>query len=195
MSTLQVEYIGSKPVKEDNVAHTGVVWVGQGDVQEVPASAWAKLSRHPDVWCLAGEGQPLIGTALVSGEIKSAQVPDGSPTPEDVKPPDTTKEPVQSPPEEVLYGTDHPALIEIGGEQLQLGDVVNAAFSSTGMSVGDWNALDDQDRFDFVESHIMQLRAEAASKAVAQDSQQTEAKPAVKAARGAKTGRGAKKGS
>jgi hypothetical protein len=50
---MKVMYVGQKARKEDNVANTGTVWLGHGDVQEVPDIAWAKLSKHPDVWVLA----------------------------------------------------------------------------------------------------------------------------------------------
>lgn len=49
---MQVQYIGAKPLKTDNVAGTGVVWDGHGDIQDVPDAAAAKLLRHPDVWAL-----------------------------------------------------------------------------------------------------------------------------------------------
>ena len=42
-----VKYIGAKEFKDDNVAGTGVVWLGNGDVQRVPYGAWAKLAKHP----------------------------------------------------------------------------------------------------------------------------------------------------
>lgn len=54
-ASIAVMYVGTKPFKEDNVAGTGVTWIGQGDIQRVPAIAWAKLSRHPDVWALPEE--------------------------------------------------------------------------------------------------------------------------------------------
>ncbi len=56
---MQVQYIGNKPLKTDNVAGTGLVWNGHGDVQDVPEAAAAKLLRHPDVWALpAVETEP-----------------------------------------------------------------------------------------------------------------------------------------
>lgn len=55
MSTVKVEYIGVKPVKTDNVAGTATLWQGHGDVQEVSEAAWAKLSKHPDIWRQAGD--------------------------------------------------------------------------------------------------------------------------------------------
>jgi hypothetical protein len=35
---------------EDANYGTGVVWAGQGDVQEVPADKWALMKKHADVW-------------------------------------------------------------------------------------------------------------------------------------------------
>lgn len=60
-TTVKVKYVGLKPVKEDNVAGTGVTWFGHGDVHEVPLTAWTKMAKHPDVWARAdlpeGEGE------------------------------------------------------------------------------------------------------------------------------------------
>lgn len=50
---VDVEYVGSKAKSTDNVAGTGTVWNGPGDVQKVPASAWPKLAKHAH-WRLAG---------------------------------------------------------------------------------------------------------------------------------------------
>ena len=51
--TLNIEYIGEKPTKRDTVCHSGIMWVGKGDVQPVPRNIAAKLLRHIDVWRLA----------------------------------------------------------------------------------------------------------------------------------------------
>lgn len=48
-----IKYVGRKAKKQDNVAGTGALWLGQGDVQEVPEAAVPKLLKHPDVWALA----------------------------------------------------------------------------------------------------------------------------------------------
>jgi hypothetical protein len=52
----QIRYIGIKPVKQDNVAATGIVWMGNGDVHEVadPVAA-SKLLSFPTVWEEANE--------------------------------------------------------------------------------------------------------------------------------------------
>lgn len=46
-----IKYIGKKPVKTDNVAGTGTVWNGPGDVQNVDKpEAVAKLLAHTGIW-------------------------------------------------------------------------------------------------------------------------------------------------
>ena len=50
---MQIQYIGAKSKKTDNVAGTGLTWVA-GQAHEVPnLDACAKLLRHSDVWALA----------------------------------------------------------------------------------------------------------------------------------------------
>jgi hypothetical protein len=66
----RVEYVGLKPRKMDNVAWSGAVWHGQGDVQVVSDETWNKLSRHPDVWKLADEE----GEAKDVKDTKTAEV-------------------------------------------------------------------------------------------------------------------------
>jgi hypothetical protein len=53
MTQTLIRYVGNKPAKKDNVAGTGLVWAGKGDVKPVPAAAAAALLRFPDVWRLA----------------------------------------------------------------------------------------------------------------------------------------------
>ena len=62
-----VAYIGQKPHKVDNVANSGVVWIGAGDVQPVPASLWPLLAKHPDVWALA-DGEAVKPQPLATDE-------------------------------------------------------------------------------------------------------------------------------
>lgn len=76
MSTVKVKYVGVKPQKTDNVAGTGQVWNGPDDVQEVPIAAWAKLSKHPDIWQRVSDGDP---NTLASG---LAPVPVAQPVPQ-----------------------------------------------------------------------------------------------------------------
>ena len=56
----KIQYIGKKPVKHDNVAGTGTVWNGTGDVQEVKDPlVVAQLLRHGSVWQMAdGKAAP-----------------------------------------------------------------------------------------------------------------------------------------
>ena len=70
-----IEYVGKKPIKPDNVAGTGIVWHGPGDVQEVPdPAACAKLLRHQDVW-----REQIKAELVVDGIAKS--VPEALLTP------------------------------------------------------------------------------------------------------------------
>jgi len=61
----KVKYVGAKLVKTDNVAGTKIVWVGNGDVQEVDDATWAKLSRHPDIWERVEDSRPKPSLADV----------------------------------------------------------------------------------------------------------------------------------
>lgn len=56
MAQVAIVYVGRKERKADNVANTGTVWMGPGDVQQVDASVAAKLLAHSDVWAKA-EGE------------------------------------------------------------------------------------------------------------------------------------------
>lgn len=61
---MKIRYVGHKAEKPDNVAGSGIVWHGHGDVQEVPAGFAAKLLKHVDVWDAAGPAEPVqIGLA------------------------------------------------------------------------------------------------------------------------------------
>lgn len=55
-----IKYVGSKPEKTDNVAHTGVIWKGNGDVQEVPDKAVPMLLAHPTIWELDAGGPRFL---------------------------------------------------------------------------------------------------------------------------------------
>ena len=66
--TVFVEYVGLKPIKGDNnVAHTGIAWMGKGDVQPVPLAAWGKMAKYPDIW------------KLVDAPLEAAPPPDPRP--------------------------------------------------------------------------------------------------------------------
>lgn len=66
----RVKYVGLKPRKIDNVAWSGAVWHGQGDVQVVADETWNKLVRHPDVWALADEE----GAEAKTAEVQTTEV-------------------------------------------------------------------------------------------------------------------------
>jgi hypothetical protein len=56
-----IEYVGLKPQETDCLAGTGKTWYGAGDVQEVPDSAWAIMSKHPDMWKrIEGDSRPKV---------------------------------------------------------------------------------------------------------------------------------------
>lgn len=57
MSTVSIKYIGRKPLKQDNVADTGLVWA-PGEVLQVAAGKAKLLLRFPDVWEQV-DGAPL----------------------------------------------------------------------------------------------------------------------------------------
>lgn len=163
MSTVRVQYIGEKPLKEDNVAGTGVVWHGKGDVQTVPGAAWPRLAVHTAVWQLFnGEDS---GT---SRTLATAPTPGPVPAPTPAQAPSDTG---------ILYGADMPAQIDIDGAQIQLGLVVAAAHRESGLSTDAWNALSEEDRKAQIEAVIELARQEAA-----EDRQREEKEAAGKAA-------------
>lgn len=175
MQTVLVEYIGNKPEKVDNVAGTGVIWLGNGDVRAVPIEAWAKMARHEFVWRLAEEQK---AAATLERAAAPAPAPAAAPAPE---------APKQEAAE--IYGTDHPEQIEVGPAVLPLADVINAALAKSGLSTEEWNALADADRFDFVEAHIHQLRTEEAARAAGQQEKPQESAKAEPApSKGGKSG-------
>lgn len=71
-----IKYVGLKAKKQDNVAGTGIWWLGQGDVRQVPDSATGKLLAHPDVWALADVAE---GAGLAAASVPGSQ-------PENTKP-------------------------------------------------------------------------------------------------------------
>jgi hypothetical protein len=140
MDTLLVEYVGLKPQETDCVAGTKITWVGLGDIKPVPASAWVIMSKHPDVWKLA-DVQATAAPGLANAKA-AAPAPTPTPTPAPVPAPAPT-----APISDVLYGSSTlPSMIEIGDQQVQLGTVVAAAHTASGLSVADWNALPAEDR-------------------------------------------------
>jgi hypothetical protein len=129
-----VEYVGAKQSETDHLYGTGLVWSGRGDVQLVPADKWSQMKRHVDVWrALEGAPSSLAGAKSTGPKTEPVQA---------------------SVPTDVLYGTNHPAEIDIGGKLVPLGDVVREAHAMSKMSVRAWNELDDQGRHDLVEHYL-----------------------------------------
>lgn len=78
---VQVEYIGTKERKEDNLTGSGVVWQGHGDVQHVTAAQWGALSKHGEVWRLAKSE----AVANAGGTAETRSVANAAKAPEAVK--------------------------------------------------------------------------------------------------------------
>lgn len=57
MKTVQVEYVGLKDQETDHLYGTDITWIGKGDVRAVPITAWAGMSKHPDVWRLVKDDE------------------------------------------------------------------------------------------------------------------------------------------
>lgn len=160
MSTVQVEYIGTKPVKEDNVAGTGVVWAGQGDVQTVPMSAWAALAKHPGIWRLVGdEGQaPAAATAVARAVGRVIGHPnEQKPLAAAVEADKPTGE----------HEFDPAQQVEIApGVVTTLGELHEEARKASGLTPEEWAEMQVGDRQDFVDDFVGQLQQKAADKKV-----------------------------
>lgn len=52
---IKIEYVGNKPTSHDNVARSGKVWNGKGDIQEVTEAQAKTLLKYPDQWALVDE--------------------------------------------------------------------------------------------------------------------------------------------
>jgi hypothetical protein len=157
MESVRVQYVGDKPIKEDNIAATGVVWLGHGDVQDVPLSAWPRLAKHTGVWRLVEEAavlKPLASATEAPAAVASVPTPHSAPA-------------------TILLGANLPSLIDIGGVELQLGVIVAAVQEHSGKTVEAWNALLDSERQVIVEAFIEQARAEAAEQKVKDDAAKT----------------------
>jgi pyruvate/2-oxoglutarate dehydrogenase complex dihydrolipoamide acyltransferase (E2) component len=183
---IPVVYIGHKERKADNVAGSGVVWHGHGDVQPVTPQQWGLLSKYPQIWTreafedattpvasaasmALGEATPggSLGTATEQSPVLGTSADDGSAG---------------------IYGTDQlPGLVEVGGQMVQLGTVVAGAHAASGLSVDDWNGLVPQIRDQLVIEHLELMRAQAApAKAPAQEPEQKPSTPAAAPAADAK---------
>lgn len=57
MGMVKVRYIGNKGRATDTVSHSGAVWNGRGDVQEVTDEQWKLLRKYEGNWELADEAK------------------------------------------------------------------------------------------------------------------------------------------
>lgn len=69
---IKIAYVGNKPSAYDNVAKSGAVWTGKGDVQEVTQAQAKQLLKYPDQWALVDEADAdavqTSGTVTVTNE-------------------------------------------------------------------------------------------------------------------------------
>lgn len=160
-----VVYLGHKDRKEDNVARSGVVWHGHGDVQNVTAQQWGLLSVHAGVWARATQVAQAAAASLALGATEPTPLtvqtpPKTGPVAVD---PNTVKAPAKDIDPNVklqgLLGSDIlPAHIQIGEELVQLGTVVAKAQEASGLSVDDWNDLAPQIREKLLADYVETLR-------------------------------------
>jgi len=52
---MKIKYVGRKPEQPDHLYGSNKIWVGLGDVQEVPDDIAPRLLSHPDMWAIADE--------------------------------------------------------------------------------------------------------------------------------------------
>ena len=81
MKTQSIVYIGKKEQKYDNVAGTGVYWMGYGDEHEVPHTAAVKLLRHPDVWTTKSNFEAMEREREDQADLQSSAYQIGSEVP------------------------------------------------------------------------------------------------------------------
>lgn len=72
---IKIKYVGRKPFAIDNVASSGKVWNGEGDVQEVTDRQARILLKYPDQWALNDEADQ---TLLDAPEVIQARGEDGT---------------------------------------------------------------------------------------------------------------------
>lgn len=173
---IPVVYIGHKERKTDNVAGSGAVWHGHGDVQPVTPQQWGLLSKYPQIWARDVDMEaikPLVTEAASLGArgLLGDLIPGGNLAGANEQTPVIGVIP-RSPLEldgAILYGTDVlPAHVEINGAMVQLGTVVSSAHAASGLSVEDWNGLVPKVRDQLLIEHLEVMRAGAASGTPAQ---------------------------
>lgn len=160
-----VAYLGHKDRKEDNVARSGVVWHGHGDVQNVTAQQWGLLSAHPGVWAKSTPVAQAAAASIALGTTEPTplvvhELPKATPVaaaPNVAKP--TSQDPEPNVKLQWLLGSDLlPAHIQIGDELVQLGTVVAKAQEASGLTVEAWNDLAPQIREKLLADYVEALR-------------------------------------
>lgn len=64
----------------------------------------------------------------------------------------------------LLGSSSFDPVLEVGDKQVQLGDVVAAAYAASGMSVEEWNALTETERDDLIEAELDRMEGAADEK-------------------------------
>lgn len=131
---------------------------------------------------LPGEATPIAnwdalkGNAVVQGWLKGRIL-----TAEGGK--------ISSPVPETLYGSNVlPANIELAeGVAVQLGEVVRLAHEASGLTIADWNALDDGDREARLSATVLELQSAAEAEAEAKKGAATADAEKVNASGGTST--------
>lgn len=68
---VDIKYVGKKPFALDNVAGSGKLWNGNGDVQTVTANQAKILLKYPDQWALANAEDATMVDQPVTIEVET----------------------------------------------------------------------------------------------------------------------------
>ncbi len=131
-----------------------------------------------------GEATPIAnwdalkGNAVVQGWLKGKIL-----TAEGGSTSTSTSTSTKAPAKDVLVGSNVlPSNIELAeGVTVQLGEVVRKAHEASGLSVADWNALDEGDREARLAATVLELQAEAEADAEAKKGEDAAAAAAAEA--------------
>jgi hypothetical protein len=82
VANVKVRYIGTKPIRGDNICGTLAVWTGEGSVQAVPEDVAVRLCQFPDVWQLADKPvikRPAVQAAPAECDYLDDDEPEAAP--------------------------------------------------------------------------------------------------------------------
>lgn len=82
---IKVAYVGKKPTAFDNVAKSGKIWSGHGDVQEVTDVQAKALLKYPDQWALVDQADAAQVNAPQSIKSTDAEGAEVTIDPDDLK--------------------------------------------------------------------------------------------------------------